>query len=381
MNTVSKEILEELEVYVKTASTSGSDSDKFISDNSELDDKWREIISAEKKKIFTTEGSVNIDSLASFRRRNVYVSDIYPVSDYSKPFSFKFLKDLFSFKNPFKVLKDYIKERIHGECIGNRKLLREIHDLLEAEGAIDLLEKYPALGTPGNPYIFEHKGHTFNYRWARHIYFINLVRKNIKEELTSLGKFISMDIGCSYGIFSYLLKSEFPKSTQILLDFPDQLIFSQYFLRSLFPKARFKNSFDFRVKGKIERSDIEDCDFFFLSINDYDLVEGGAVDMVSNFFSFGEMRREWFEKYINGDVFKNAKVFFTSNRFESAPRHEATYDSDLTVMDYPLEKFNKKFFAVNPVYPYYLRGYILRYDVRPLSSQYFDFIGVRNLKN
>ncbi len=368
----------ELNSYVKIASTIGLDGKKYLDQNADLDDKWKELVSVEARKLFFDNGDLNFGNLEKFRRENIFVSDIYPVTDYSNLSPLRPFVDLLKKPSNFlKIIKDYAKELIHGTCIGNRRLLREILSVLEAEGALDILEKYPANKTPGNPYIFKYKGYFYNYRWARHIYFTNLVRKYLKADIESEKTFISMDIGCSYGIFPYMFKSEFPKTTQVLLDFPDQLILAKYFLGSLFPEAKIKNSYEFREKGKITREDIESLDFFFLTINDFDMVEEGAIDMVSNFFSFGEMRREWFEKYMESKAFKGTRYLFTVNRFESSPRFEPTYDTDLTIRDYPLHKFDKKFFAINPIYPYYVVPKLFRYEMKPLSSQYFDFIGKR----
>lgn len=100
--------------------------------------------------------------------------------------------------------------------------------------------------------------------------------------------------------------------------------------------------------------------------------------MITNFFSFGEMRRDWFRGYLDSAAFQGAEYFFTCNRFESAPRMCPTYDSDLTILDYPLDQFDKVFFGTFPLYPYYVtRQALITYDKSAYSSQYFDFIGKR----
>ena len=109
------------------------------------------------------------------------------------------------------------------------------------------------------------------------------------------------------------------------------------------------------------------------------MLEPHSVEMVTNFFSFGEMRREWFLDYVTSPLFKTAEFFFTCNRVESAPRLEPTYDSDLTILDYPLREFQKIFFGVFPLYPYYTTSrFAFAYEKRTTSSQNFDFIGRRS---
>ncbi|MBF0252069.1 MAG: putative sugar O-methyltransferase, partial [Alphaproteobacteria bacterium] len=341
-----------------------------------LDAKWEGLLVSEPKKLFKDDGSIKFDALENFRRLQVFVSDLAPVTDFCGYDAGKWSGALAA--NPLKAVLDLARELVTGKKRGDRRLMREIVAMLEQEGAAGLLGKYPVKGTPGAPYCYSYKGWSFNLRWVRHIYFNNLLNKTLGAEIDSRSRFVNADIGCSYGTFCYMFKSEHPNTTQVLVDFPEQLILARYFLGSLFPDARFATLQDFVDRDSLDRDFLEQFDFVLVPVSLCHMLTGGSVDMVTNFFSFGEMRREWFMDYLESDFFKGAEFLFICNRFESSPRYEPTYDTDLTILDYPLADFEKLFFGVLPVDPYHVeQRYRVLYETVPCSSQYFDFIGRR----
>ena len=341
-----------------------------------LDSKWQQLLIQEPEKLFKADGSVNFENLANFRRLNIFVSDQGPFTDFA---SFDPDAWVATFlRRPFRSAVDFAKEGILGVCRGQRQMLRDVYDILERDGGIDLLKKYPVKQSPGSPYCFEYRGCSYNLRWVRHIYFNNLIRRHLSEDIRGASRFVSLDIGCSYGIFASMFKSEFPNSVQVLADFPDQLLLAYYFLSSKFPDARIATLKDFAGRSELTREYLQEFDFILVPVPMFSMLNEGSVDMVTNFFSFGEMRREWFMEYLDSAAFRGARYFFTCNRFESAPRMEPTYDTDLTILDYPIAEFETRFFGVFPLYPYHVTSYgPFSYQRNSYSSQYFDFIGKR----
>ena len=254
-------------------------------------------------------------------------------------------------------------------------MLREVLDILKQdERSLELLKKYPVNGV-GNPNVFQYKGFQYTHRWSKHIHSLNLFHSILKDLLPK--DFHLLDIGSSYGIFSYLLKKEFPASRHVLLDFPEQLMLAHYFLGMNFSGAKFATLKDIEKEEKLSRSFIEQYDFILLPWFYYEKLLPKSVDIITNFASFGEMRRKWFDFYVQHEVFKTVEYVFLINRFRSAP----TYDTDLTILDYPLEEFQKMHFNIWP-YSYYTYDRHYWFFVRKviLSSQYFEFIGRRGKK-
>lgn len=339
-----------------------------------LDSKWEKLLIQEPKKLFNPDGSIKFDYLTEFRRREIFVSDMAPTSDFTNLDPRLWWKSLLA--NPLKGIGNLLCERLLGSRKGIRQLLKDTFQVLEAEHALDLLGRHPAAGTPGAPFTYSIKGYSFNLRWARHIYFHNLLQKHLGGEIRKRKRFISMDIGSSYGIFSSIFTAEYPNSTQVLVDFPDQHLLAYYYIAKTFPEARIGTLSDLLTQQTITREFLEQFDFVLAPVATYEMFAANSVDMVTNFFSFGEMRREWFMGYIQGKAFQTAEFFFTSNRIESAPRLEPTYDSDLTILDYPLADYQRLLFGVFPLYTYHIRKkFFLDYEKLPFSSQNFDFIG------
>lgn len=316
-----------------------------------LDSKWRGLMSSEPRRFINPDSTINLDALRNFRRRTIFIPD-------TPTYTMSYLS---------------VKSLIGGGRRGSRRLLKDCIDIIKAHNYEYLLEKYPC-STVGRPHLYEHEGHRFTWRWTKHIYSLGLFQETLKNKLAQ--DFTLLDIGSSYGIFSYLLKKEYPDSHHILLDFPEQLVLAHYFLGMSFPGAKIASYKELAGHEKIGRDVIKQYDFILLPWYRYKALAAGSVDVAANFASLGEMKREWFDYYLKSETFLSAKYFFTHNRFLSAP----TYDTDLTIVDYPLSDFKKIHFSVCPFCLYdYKRKNLFFYEKLYYSSPYFEFIGERNV--
>lgn len=325
----------------------GKDAEK--ANPKDLDDKWSFLISKEPSRFINKDLTVKVDALKNFRRLQIFISDA-PGFDTRQP-----------------NLVNYLA----GGRRGSVKLLKECLAAIRQNGHEELLRKYPS-NKVGNPYLFERDGNIFTYRWTKHIRSLGLLNDILKERLKK--PFSTIDIGSSYGIFSYLMKNEFPDSHCLLLDFPEQLILAHYYLGVSFPEARIAGYREIADLGKIDRNFLNEYDFVLVPWFFYKRIPADSIDLVTNFASLGEMKREWFDYYLKSEPFLSAKYFFTVNRFQSAP----TYDTDLTVLDYPLQDFRKLHFSVSPIFSHtYSRRRLFFYEKIAFSSQYFEFIGER----
>ncbi len=254
---------------------------------------------------------------------------------------------------------------------GDIKLLKEYYAVIAERGYDYLLKKYP-ISSVGNPHCFSYKGAVFNQRWLKHISYLGLFRKHNLEELPD--DFTALDIGSSYGIFSNLLKKEFPQSHCLLLDFPEQLVLARYFLEMNFAGVKIAGFKELSDMDKIDRNTINEYDFILVPYFYYNKLAPGSIDLITNFASLGEMNRNWFDYYLKAEPFLSVKYCFMVNRIQSYP----TYDNDLTIMDYPLNDFKKIHFGVWPIPPYIYKKVLMFFSEKDLfSSQYFEFIGER----
>ncbi len=342
-----------------------------------LTENWKKKVESAPSKMFSPDGKVIPSSFSNFRRIEILLGDSGPLTDYSNWNPRYWLKIFLS--NPVIGAMDVARQLINGYTRSSRRHLFEYYEILEKEGALDLLKKYDVSQSPGHPYVFRYKGCAYNVRWARHVYFLNLLRKSLGAELNRREKFVSLDLGSAYGVFSHLFKAEYPKTTQILVDFPAQLILAAYYLQQAFPKARIATMLEMEEMPVISRDFIEKYDFVLIPVDSFKRLPAGSYDMMTNFVSLGEMQRQWFLHYLESPSFKTAEFFFTSNRIISGPRIEPTHNTDITIRDYPLDDFQTLLFDVNPLFTHYYKrhGFIFA-DRKPISSYLFDFIGHRS---
>jgi putative sugar O-methyltransferase len=241
-------------------------------------------------------------------------------------------------------------------------------ELLKLYGGLEILRSNPVHLTPGCLKFYKIFNTSTNFRWTRYAYIANnIIKYNLLKDNS-----LWLDIGCYYGGLQSFIKKNLPKVNIFLVDFNHQLCRSYIFLKKLFPNSNHVLpddvlSFNFK---KIEDS------FFYVSIENFKKLPLINFDLVSNFFSFGEMKYETYKNYINNQNVKNSNYIYLVNRFVSSPQFEKTYDSKLTIFDYNLSDRIKILFDIFPIHVYnnIKRNLFKKNFYRPASSQYFELI-------
>ena len=343
--------------------------DNFSFENYNFGSKWMAIL----KNVNNYE--LILKNLKNFRRTPLIIGDHYPATLLSNFFELYYLK-LF-IKHPFKFIYDYIYERLPFSLM-HRKMIKDQLKILINEGATEIIKNFPVSETPGNPHYFKYNNLYVNERALKHYYYLNIISKYIPSEIKNGNIKTVLDIGGGYGFYNALFKNIYPKTTQILVDFPHQLIFAYYFFKEKYPKAKI---LDVRNLNKYELSyeELLKYDFVLIPTNKIDSLKKDTIDLVCNFFSFGEMTRGVFESYLDSDFYKTSKYQFLCNRYESSPYFEKTYDNDLTILDYKIKKDKIIYFSTFPLHRYYIkRKYNIFAEKGIFSSNYFLYLGKNN---
>ncbi len=315
----------------------------------DLCETWRERLESEPDRLIHRDGLLNKEALSNFRRLHIFVPDT-PNYDMHALDPRNFLG---------------------GGRRGDRRHLIECFKVLEEAKYTDLLKRHPCPDV-GNPSVFQYQGYRYTHRWFKHVYLTGLLKEILGKHLAD--DFITLDIGSSYGVFSGLVKQEWPQSHHILVDFSAQLILAYYFLGSYLPEARIAGVKEFLDQKEITRDFIRQYDFILVPIPCYDRLGRESSDLVTNFTSFGEMKRQWFEYYMESPVFKTARFFFTVNRVQSSQ----LYDSDITLLDYPVWDPEKRLhFRISPAFTRpnsYPRRWLFFSEKMP-HDPIFEYIG------
>lgn len=265
-------------------------------------------------------------------------------------------------------LKRYMYKKSVG-CESDRSSLASASDdlsILDSKGAIEVLLRNPVADTPGVGEYCSYGTSSYNLRWLRYIY---LARQFQNLGLGTSTK-IWLDIGSYYGGLQGIIRKEFPDLPIILLDFHHQLFRSFYYLSAQFPNHAHNLGISETVKN------ISPGSFNYVHVEDFEKLSELGIDLVTNFFSFGEMKRETFTNYLRSGVILNSKKLYLVNRFISAPFFSPTYDTDLTISDYLQPNFQVTYLDIFPIHYWHRVKQELfgKSSFRSISSPYFELL-------
>ena len=250
--------------------------------------------------------------------------------------------------------------------------LKDDINIIKSIGGESLLTENPVDITPGSGSFVEIDGYKTNYRWLRYLY---LTKRILDLNLLNSDS-IWVDIGPFYGGLQGLIKKYQPKCNIILVDFHHQLLRSFIYLSELYPNTNhiLPNQIEVIIKDNKFPKDgcIVYCPIQYVNILD----KISEIDLITNFFSFGEMKRAEFTKYKQSEFFNKSKVIYTVNRIVSSPFFNKTFDSDQVVFDYTVDKMKIDYFDIFPIHHFQRTSFNIMGLTRSrnISSPYFELV-------
>ena len=219
--------------------------------------------------------------------------------------------------------------------------------------------------------IFLKKNIAITPRWSRYLYIANKLKRDL---LNNNSRWV--DIGSYYGGIQSIIKKIYPEITMYMVDFNHQLLRSYVFLKSIFPE---NNHLIINSKNKNNINDISKGTIVYINSSDFSYLEQSGYDLVTNFFSFGEMQNDEFNEFYNSNILNNSKNIYLCNRFISSPFFERTYDNNINITHYLKKDFKIEYLDVFPIHNYSIskRNLFGRTSKRPYGSQSFEL----HLKN
>lgn len=245
-------------------------------------------------------------------------------------------------------------------------------EIIKKNNGFKLLKAFPIhKKTDFKDLYFINKNLSSNNRWNRYVYIASQIKKN---KLLNKNHCNWLDIGSFYGGLQMILKTFNKNSNFFLLDFNHQLCRSYVYLKYLYPKANHI------LPNKINKNlNLKKNSFYYVPVKKFNCLSKINFDLVTNFFSFGEMKKKSFEEYFNNKIVKNSKAIYLVNRFISSPNFDPTYDDKINVSDYERKNFKTIYFDTFPIHHYKCvkRKLFGRLAYRPISSGYFEKIMVK----
>jgi putative sugar O-methyltransferase len=261
-----------------------------------------------------------------------------------------------------KYVYSYMKPEAYEGFYDDLKILKNFgYDKYIEQNAVHL--------TPNcKNFYFINKKVSTNVRWNRYAFITGQIEKY--KLLNSQSTWV--DIGSYYGGLQSFIKKLYPNINIIMVDFNHQLCRSYIFLKQIFPDTNhiFPDELD-----KIQNIENYKNSIFYVPVKKYfDL--SIETDLLTNFFSFGEMKNKEFYKYHDSDIYKKSKYKYLINRNVGSPIFEKTYDTDITILDYKLNDKQIIYFNMHPIQHFQLQKRFLygKKKFRARSSDHFEVI-------
>ena len=179
------------------------------------------------------------------------------------------------------------------------------------DGAALLVPESPALGGFG----YQVDGRLFNVDTLKYYeVLLGMERGGVLSAVRALDRPLVCEIGAGWGGFAYQFKTLFPRTTYVIVDFPELFLFSATYLGALFPEARLV------FAGTAETATIEgwrDADFVFVPHLLFRLVSTLPLDLTVNMVSFQEMTDAQVRGYAAMAATAGCPLLYSMNRERS----------------------------------------------------------------
>ena len=201
-----------------------------------------------------------------------------------------------------------------------------------AGGSSLLVEEHGALGGFG----FTIDGRCYNVDTLKFFeVFVGMQRSGVLEPFrTTDRRRMVLEIGAGWGGFAYQFKTLFPKTTYVIVDFPELFLFSATYLLTVFPDAKVR--FWHAGQQMFEKS--EDVDFVFVPVPHADAVLDARPDLLVNLVSFQEMTTSQVEGYTELAATAGCQRLYSLNRDRSVYNDEIESVSAILSRRYDLHE-------------------------------------------
>lgn len=166
---------------------------------------------------------------------------------------------------------------------------------------------------------------------------IGLDKAGFLDSFRSGSRKIVIEIGSGWGGFAYQFKTLFPKTTYVLIDLPQSLLFSGTYLKTLFPSANILMLAG--NESKVILKDLAKYDFVFIPHYLWRKLDARAAGLAINMVSFQEMTTAQVEDYAS-KLAEAGVNLYSLNRDRSPNNSELTFVSSVVNKYYNVSEVN-----------------------------------------
>ncbi len=166
---------------------------------------------------------------------------------------------------------------------------------------------------------------------------IALDRGGVLEKLKANPRSLVLEIGAGWGGFAYQLLKTCPNTTYVVVDFPEVILFSASYLKTMFPGSRA-----LVVKNEADKKELQanarDYDFIFIPQEKFNDVWDQPADLAVNMVSFQEMTSEQVDNYAKHLAETGTKCLYSHNRDKSKHNAEISAVSEILARHFELKR-------------------------------------------
>jgi len=146
--------------------------------------------------------------------------------------------------------------------------------------------------------------------------------------LSNMQKTVICDLGTGYGGLPAMLRYYMNESCQILIDFPEVLIFAAYYIRYNFPDAKIALLEDLQKDDF--KSLLENYDFILIPPEYMTYIPDETIDLLTNTASLGFLDRETSSLYLSeiSRILKKEGYFYSVNQAYTGQLGTGMYEWD-----------------------------------------------------
>ncbi|HIP51942.1 MAG TPA: putative sugar O-methyltransferase [Campylobacterales bacterium] len=182
--------------------------------------------------------------------------------------------------------------------------------------------------TAGNYLSINYRGKKLSEQLIQHMVITNDLVKYVPFSLEK--REVILDIGCGFGGSARLLNAYTPNACQILLDLPETLFLTAYYLKYNFPNKKIALLAD--IYPHLDNLDkvIANYDFIIIPPFVLDYLKADSVDLVVNASSLAFMSEEYLNYYLKetNRLLKNGGYFYSLNSSEDSEWGRGSHNWD-----------------------------------------------------
>ena len=216
---------------------------------------------------------------------------------------------------------------------------RRLRALVALGGRELLVPESPALGGFG----FRIDGALFNVDTLKfYEVLVGMSRSGVLEPFrqseaagpnAAAGRPVVWEIGGGWGGFAYQFKTLWPKTTYVIVDFPELFLYSATYLGTMFPDARVRF-----WGGEGAQAEWADADFIFIPVAAASAVRSLRPGLLVNLVSFQEMTEAQVDAYARLAADSGCPALYSLNRERSRYSDEIQSVSQVLSRYYDLEE-------------------------------------------